>query len=136
MKQVLLALTFIIAGFISNAQSRADEVVKFNELKFNFGKIKQGVPVEHAFQFVNKGERPVIIENAMASCGCTTPSWPQQPVMKGKSSAIKAGFNAQAIGPFDKTIIVKVKGFDLPIEIRITGEVVPENKTKLEDLRS
>jgi hypothetical protein len=44
--------------------------------------------------------------------------------MAGKSEKIKAGFNAAASGPFDKTIYVKVKGYDAPVEIKITGEVV------------
>lgn len=124
MKKVMIAFIFSIATVASFAQVKVDEVVKFKEVKYDFGKIKQGVPVNHEFVFTNNGARPVIIENAMASCGCTTPSWPQQPVMKGKTAGIKAGFNAAATGPFDKTITVKVQGFDQPMTLRIVGEVL------------
>jgi Protein of unknown function (DUF1573) len=125
-----LFFTLFIFGISSAvfAQSsdvkKADEVVKFKEMKHDFGKIKQGVPVTYDFVFTNVGETPVIIENASASCGCTTPTWPQQPIMKGKSDKIKAGFNAAAPGVFEKGIFVKVKGYDYPIEIKITGEVL------------
>jgi hypothetical protein len=127
MKKLFLALFIFGAGSAAFAQSdvkKADEVVKFKEMKHDFGKIKQGVPVTYDFVFTNVGETPVIIENASASCGCTTPTWPQQPIMKGKSDKIKAGFNAAAPGVFEKGIFVKVKGYDYPIEIKITGEVL------------
>jgi len=124
MKQVMIAFILCLASVASFAQVKPDEVVKFKEVKYDFGKIKQGVPVNHEFVFTNMGTHPVIIENAMASCGCTTPSWPQQPILKGKSANIKAGFNAAAVGPFDKTITVKVRGFDMPLTLRIVGEVL------------
>lgn len=126
MKQILMTLAFFGIVIAAGAQSvkKAEDLVQFKELKYNFGKIKQGVPVTHDFEFSNVSGAPVIIENATASCGCTTPVWPQQPVMPGKSEKIKAGFNAAAPGPFEKGIFVKVKGVDYPVEIKIMGEVV------------
>lgn len=105
-------------------QKKADEVVKFTELKHDFGKIKQSVPVTYDFTFQNVGNQPVVIETASASCGCTTPTWPKTPVTKSKTEKISAGFNAAAPGPFEKTITVKVAGYDQPLELRITGEVL------------
>jgi hypothetical protein len=74
--------------------------------------------------FANIGNEPLIVETASASCGCTTPTWPQQPIMKGKEDKLKAGFNAAAPGPFEKTIFVKLKGIDAPYELKISGEVL------------
>jgi hypothetical protein len=136
MKKLLLAVVLLGTGsllFAQNAVKKAEDVVKFKEIKHNFGKIKQGVPVTYNFEFSNTGDAPIVVENATASCGCTTPEWPQQPVMKGKSDKIKAGFNAAAPGVFEKGIFVKVKGYDYPIEIKITGEVLtPEAYAKYE----
>jgi hypothetical protein len=136
MKNLLLAVVLLGTGsllFAQNTMKKVEDVVKFKEMKHNFGKIKQGVPVTHNFEFSNAGDAPVVIENATASCGCTTPEWPQQPVMKGKSDKIKTGFNAAAPGVFEKGIFVKVKGYDYPIEIKITGEVLtPEAYAKYE----
>lgn len=128
MKKVMLALTAILVSatiFAQNAvQKKAEDVVKFKDLTYNFGKIKQSVPVTHDFVFANTSDKPVIIESATASCGCTTPVYPQTPIAAGKSDKITAGFNAAAAGPFNKTISVKVAGIDTPLEIRITGEVL------------
>jgi hypothetical protein len=128
MKKVMLAVTAVIVSatlFAQNAvQKKAEDVVKFKELTYNFGKIKQGVPVTHDFGFSNTTDKPVIIESATPSCGCTTPVFPQAPIAAGKADKITAGFNAAAVGPFNKTITVKIAGIDAPLEIRITGEVL------------
>ncbi|MBE7173306.1 MAG: DUF1573 domain-containing protein [Williamsia sp.] len=108
----------------ATSQKKADAVVQFKEVKYDFGKIKQGVPVTHDFVFANIGNQPVVIESANASCGCTTPTWPKTPVMKSKTDKVSAGFNAASVQPFEKSIFVKVAGYDLPIELKITGEVL------------
>jgi len=127
MKHLLFFAAFVALGSLAGAQDnakKAEDVIRFKEIKYNFGKIKQGVPVNHEFEFTNIGTSPLTIENATASCGCTTPAWPQAPVMSGKNEKIKAGYNAAAPGTFEKSIFVKVKGVDAPVEIRIMGEVV------------
>lgn len=128
MKKLILAFAAILITATMFAQSasgkKAEEFVKFKELTYDFGKIKQGVPVTHDFYFSNVSAKPVIIESATASCGCTTPTWPQPPVAKGKTDKITAGFNAAAPGPFNKSVYVKVAGVETPLELKITGEVV------------
>ncbi len=131
MKRMLLAFAAILISATMFAQTatgkKAEELIKFKEMSYNFGKIKQGVPVTHDFQFTNVSAKPVIIESATASCGCTTPVKPEPPVGKGKTDKITAGFNAAAVGPFNKSIYVKVAGVDNPVELKITGEVVADN---------
>jgi Protein of unknown function (DUF1573) len=128
MKRILLAViaVFVVtaAAQAQGASKKAEELVKFKELSYDFGKIKQGVPVTHDFVFTNISGSAVIVETANASCGCTTPTWPKPPVLNGKSDKITAGFNAAAPGPFNKSIYVKFAGADAPIEIKITGEVL------------
>jgi hypothetical protein len=121
------AILFFLVGIFSTAiyaQTKATSVVAFDKMVYDFGKIKQGVPVTHSFNFKNISKAPVTVETASASCGCTTPTWPQQPIMPSKTNTIKAGFNAAAAGTFDKTITVKLQGFDLPVELKIKGEVL------------
>jgi hypothetical protein len=116
--------TTMFAQQATAPQKKAEDVVKFKELAFDFGKIKQGVPVTHDFGFINVSDAPVIIESAIASCGCTTPTKPEGAIPKGKDNKITAGFNASAAGPFNKSITVKVAGIDLPLQLKITGEVL------------
>lgn len=131
MKRFVLAFAALIltAGVFAQTApaatvKKADNFVKFKELVHDFGKIKQGVPVTYNFAFLNITDKPIVIESATASCGCTTPVKPEAPVAKGKESKITAGFNAAAAGPFNKTIFVKVAGVDQPMELKITGEVL------------
>lgn len=131
MKRFVMALlaTVITAGAFAQTSANAkvvttDDYVKFKNIVHDFGKIKASVPVTYDFAFTNTSDKPVVIETVNTSCGCTTPKWPQTPIAKGKTDKITAGFNAQNVGPFNKTIYVKVAGVDKPVEIRITGEVL------------
>ena len=119
-----IAITSWAVAQKTEGKQKAEDLVSFKEKKHDFGKIKQGAPVTYDFAFQNTSNKPVVIENAWASCGCTTPTKPEQPVAKGKSNVIKAGFNAAAAGPFDKTVYVKLQGIDIPLELRITGDVL------------
>ena len=128
MKTLMLALSVMLFSTAVFSQSKkAEELVDFKEKVYDFGKIKQGVPVNHEFQFTNISDKPVVIESATASCGCTTPAWPQAPVAQGKADKIKAGFNAAALGAFTKQITIKVAGAEQPMVITIKGEVVASN---------
>ena len=133
MKRFVLALAAMVitAGVFAQTAAKtnatvvtAENSVKFKELVHDFGKIKQSVPVTFDFNFTNTTNKPIVIESASASCGCTTPVWPQTPIAKGKTDKITAGFNAAAAGPFNKIIYVKVAGVDQPMELKITGEVL------------
>jgi hypothetical protein len=130
MKKLFLFASVVLlsAGLSAQAQQasqkKAEDVVKFKELTHDFGKIKQGVPVTYDFAFTNISNAPVIIESATPSCGCTTPVKPEGAIPKGKDDKITAGFNAQAVGPFNKSITVKVAGVDLPVQLKIVGEVL------------
>jgi Protein of unknown function (DUF1573) len=135
MKKAVLFFSAFILSFSLFAQqssttpavpvTSATDFVKFTEMSYDFGKIKQNVPVNHDFTFTNISKGPIVIESAIASCGCTTPVKPEGAVPKGKEDKINAGFNASNPGPFNKTITVKVAGAEQPVVLRITGEVVP-----------
>jgi len=132
MKKALatLSILFVSVAMFAQAtqtaapQKKAEDYVKFKEVKYDFGKIKQGTPVTHEFAFTNVSDQPVVIEYASASCGCTTPTWPQGAIAKGKADKVTAGFNAAAAAPFTKTITVKLAGIEVPTVLTITGEVL------------
>lgn len=132
-KLFLFASVLLVSVGVFAQGKKAEDVIKFKELSYDFGKIKQGSPVTHDFGFTNISASPVIIESAVPSCGCTTPVKPEGAIAKGKDDVIKAGFNAAAAGPFNKTITIKVAGVDMPVQLKITGEVLtPEAYAKYE----
>ena len=106
--------------------------VKFNESVYKFGKIKHNIPATHVFTFTNTSSKPVVIEFANAECGCTTPEYSKDPILKGKSSTIKVTYNAANLGAFKKNVNVKFAHAQQPIVITIEGDVVDlkDNKTK------
>lgn len=132
-KLFLFAGAVILSTGVFAQAKKAEDVLKFKELSYDFGKIKQNVPVTHDFKFSNISDNPVIIESAMASCGCTTPVKPEGAIQKGKEDVIKTGFNAAVAGPFNKTVTIKVAGVDMPLQLHITGEVLtPDAYAKYE----
>jgi hypothetical protein len=128
MKKIFLLATaaFLTAGVFGQQaqQKKVEDVLKFKDVAFDFGKIKQNEPARHDFVFTNISSSPVIIESALASCGCTTPFKPEGAIGKGKDDKITAEYNAGTEGRFNKTITVKVAGVDEPIVLKITGEVL------------
>lgn len=69
--------------------------MEFTSPEHDFGMIKPGETVSHVFEFRNTGKAPLIIENASASCGCTVPEYPRQPIAPGESGRIKVSFDSQ-----------------------------------------
>jgi len=120
---VLIASTAHL-GFGQNAAAKTENaVIQWEASTHDFGKIKQGVPVTYEFKFTNNSKVPAVITNAQPSCGCTTPSWTREPVMQGGQGHVKATFNAQAIGPFDKVITVSANTEGGITLLHIKGEV-------------
>lgn len=123
-----VAVTLLAFASASYAQG----VIKFKHEKHDFGKVAQGVPAVYTFEFTNTGNAPVIISNAQASCGCTTPDWTKDPVMPGKTGIVKASYNAASMGPFTKTVTVTSNAETPTVVLTITGEVVSkEDAAKL-----
>ncbi len=58
------------------------------------GKVKEGQVVEISWHFKNTGNKPLIITNTSASCGCTVAEKPEAPIEPGKEGIIKAKFDS------------------------------------------
>ncbi len=112
----------VLAAAAIFAQSKAP--LDFKEVKHSFGKIKQNVPATYAFTFKNTSSAPVVIESAVAQCGCTTPDYPKGVIPKGASNTIKVTYNAASMGSFTKQVTVRVAKVTDPIVLTIDGEVV------------
>lgn len=123
MKKIFLLAAAFVTGFAAMAQ-KPDELVKLNADTYNFGKIKVGVPVTTFFTVTNVSDKPVVLENVVPSCGCTTPEWSKEPVAPGASTQIKVGYNAASPMAFTKDITIKLAGVQEAKVIHITGEVL------------
>lgn len=126
MKKVFLFATALFLGVAAMAQTKVEEVTTFTAETHDFGKIKHNVPVTYFFEFKNTSDKPLVVENASASCGCTVPERPEKPIMPGKVGKLKVVFNAAAVGPIHKDVYVKFAGVEQTKTLKITGEVLPD----------
>ena len=125
MKKILLAASLLMGVFAVKAQDlKAEAVVKVNTERHDFGKIKQGVPVTTYFELTNISDKPMILENVTASCGCTTPEYSKEPVMAGGTTKIKVGYNAASPARFDKDVYIKIAGVSEMKIVKISGDVL------------
>ena len=73
----------------------------------DFGKINEGANLDVSFRFKNTGNKPLVISNVSASCGCTVPETPKKPYAPGETGVIKAAFNsAGKVGALSKQVNV------------------------------
>lgn len=70
-------------------------VMTFEKESHNFGNVTEGEVVEYSFKFTNTGNRDLLISKAEASCGCTVPEWPKEPVKPGESAYMKVKFDSK-----------------------------------------
>jgi hypothetical protein len=105
-----------------NAAAASEDVLKLKDLEHDFTKIPQGKPVYYNFEFTNTGKTALKLDNVVASCGCTTPEWSQDPVEPGAASKIRVGYNAAVEGPFEKTITITYNSNQTK-QIKIKGMV-------------
>lgn len=129
MKKFLFTIIALVAF---SAAVSAQGVLKFNTEAHDFGTLNEGPIATYSFEVTNTGNAPVVISNAMASCGCTTPEWKKDPIMPGAKSVIKVGYNtAGRPGNFTKTITVTSNAENATVVLTIKGKVNPkpaENK--------
>ncbi|WP_149240975.1 DUF1573 domain-containing protein [Dyadobacter sp. 32] len=124
MKVIFSTLVLLIG--LTTVSFAQKGVLKFKEETHKFGKVPQGVPVTNEFVFTNTGTDPVVISNAAASCGCTTPTWTKTPVMPGKTGSVKATFNAATPGLFNKSVTISSNTEGGQVILYLNGEVVPK----------
>ena len=111
-----------------NEPATAAETMKFKTEEHSFGTVPEGPAVSYDFEFTNTGSTPIVLSNVQASCGCTTPTWPKEPIVPGQTSKITATFNTQGRpGAINKTITVTSNAGTKILRITGTVEKAPES---------
>ena len=107
------------------ADSTQAPVMKFDAISYDFGKIKEGEKVSYNFKFKNDGKTPLVIAGATATCGCTTPDYPRQPIAPGESGEIKVVFDSEGRnGMQNKIITVNSNANPVTSQLYLVGEVL------------
>lgn len=145
MKKLIIASLLLVAGcgtiFAQNTERKKVNVtpvaagaktekaaeIKFETLMHDFGTIEADKPAKCVFNFTNTGDAPLIIHQAIATCGCTVPSYSKDPVKPGEKGQIEVVYNGRAggTGRFLKGVTVRSNAkTNRAVYLSIEGEVV------------
>ena len=122
MKKIIVMTLLLICGMTS---AMAQEI-KFDKLTHNFGTFSEKDPVVSCvFTFTNDGDAPLIINQAVASCGCTVPEYTKTPIKPGEKGEIKVTYNGTGKFPghFKKSITVRTNGKVEMTRLYIEGDM-------------
>jgi hypothetical protein len=128
MKRIFLFALLVWGLGCAGAQAQKEAEIKFDELEYDFGAFSEKEPVvSHEFKFTNVGDGPLVIHQAIASCGCTVPEYTKEPVSPGKTGTVKVTYNGEgkALGHFDKSITLRTNGTTELLRLRIKGDMKP-----------
>jgi len=92
----------------------------------DLGKVKEGQAVEVTYRFRNSGQKPLVITDVKAGCGCTVPEKPEKPFAPGEEGTIRAKFDSKGRpkGEARKMVYVSANtipgNYDLSFKVDIT----------------
>ena len=112
MKKIITIAMMLMTFFtMDSAQKQAD--IRFDKVTVDLGTFSEKSPIQKTtFSFTNIGDGPLVINQAVASCGCTVPSYPKAPIMPGEKGEIKVTYNGSGKfpGKFKKSITIRTNG--------------------------
>lgn len=65
-------------------EKKETTTIEYVETNHDFGDVTYPSENIYTFKFKNTGNIPLIVESAKASCGCTVPNKPEEPILPGE----------------------------------------------------
>ncbi len=128
MKKILLLLALMIPAMILTAGGNQSKI-EFEKTSHDFGTINaDGGKVSCRYTFTNTGDAPlVIISVTNGGCGCTTPSFPKEPIQPGKTGEIVIHFDPEGRkGEFNREVRVRTNGSPKRVSLKFSGVIIPK----------
>ncbi len=127
---ILTSITFVTAQKQGvKKEAKPVSALEWVQPDANLGKVPYRVPATATYEFVNKGDKPVIITNVRTTCGCTSRQYSKEPIKPGEKSQIQATYNAARLGNFTKSVIVTTNEPGVsPKVLKIRGVVVQQKE--------
>ena len=128
MKKYLMMTLLLLCSFTFAAAQKQAEI-KFDKKTHNFGQFTEKDAVQKCtFSFTNVGDAPLIINQAVASCGCTVPKYTQSPIAPGEKGTIEVTYNGTGKSPghFKKSITVRTNGVTEMTRLYVEGDMTEE----------
>jgi hypothetical protein len=131
MKKIMMMTLLMLMCGITATMAQKPAEIKFDKTSHNFGTFSENEPkVSCSFTFTNVGEQPLVINQALASCGCTVPEYTKTPIQPGEKGEIKVTYNGTGKFPghFKKSITVRTNGVVEMTRLYIEGEMTEAKK--------
>lgn len=128
MKKTILMTMMLVCG-MTMAMAQKPAQIQFDKTVHNFGTFSEKSPVVTCtFSYTNVGEEPLVVNQAIASCGCTVPEYTKTPVKPGEKGEIKVTYNGAGKFPghFKKSITVRASGAVEMTRLYIEGDMTEE----------
>lgn len=129
MKKFIASLFMAVAFMVAAAQTSN---IEFKSTVHDFGNVKASDgPVSCEFEFTNTSDTPLVILSAKASCGCTRPKIPREPIAPGKTGKIKVTYVPKKTdsGEFRKDVTLKTSDSkNRRVKLVVKGVVIPAYK--------
>ena len=129
----LVCTAVLLAGFLCLFAAEPQAEIKFDKASHNFGSFSESNPIVSCiFKFKNTGKAPLVINQAIASCGCTVPTFTEKPISPGDSGVVKVTYNGQGRYPgrFKKVVTVMSNAKSRLVRLYIEGNMTEDNKKK------
>lgn len=119
-------MTLMLVCSMTMTMAQKPAQIKFDKTTHNFGSFSESNPkVTCTFTYTNVGEQPLVVNQAIASCGCTVPEYTKTPVQPGEKGEIKVTYNGAGKFPghFKKSITVRTNGAVEMTRLYIEGDM-------------
>ncbi len=131
MKKViyLLGIMLLMAGAAKaqDAKTQSGPEIEFEKTVHDYGDVPYNGDGQCEFRFTNTGTEPLLVLKPKSSCGCTVSTWPQDPILPGKSEVIGVTYRTNRVGNFDKKVTVTSNAVQNPtVVLRIKGRVLDQ----------
>ncbi|MGL5938755.1 MAG: DUF1573 domain-containing protein [Phocaeicola sp.] len=128
MKRTVCTLLLLVTVIFLYSQEKTADIT-FDKTTHNFGEFPEENPkVYCTFKFTNSGSGLLVIHQAIASCGCTVPQYPKEPIKPGESGEIKVTYNGAGKfpGKFKKSITIRTNGKTEMVRLYVEGTMTPK----------
>lgn len=130
MRKILMTALLLVVGL---TMTFAQAKITFEKMNINLGTFSESEPIQKCvFNFTNTGDKPLVINQAFAACGCTTPEYTKTPIKPGEKGVITVKYNGKGKFPghFKKSITIRTNGVPEMTRLYIEGVMTESKESK------
>ncbi len=126
-RSIIFSVLAICCALLADAQPKAKWIIE----EHDFGMINENDgDATCVFKLVNTGNEPLVIINARATCGCTTPKYTEEQILPGDTADIMVSYDPlERPGRFKKKVYIDTNTDPKRSTLTISGVVIASERT-------